>query len=76
MGIAEGTYPFLSWGTQFFDYDNDGWKDLMFVSGHVYPQVDHHEWAHPGRAAAAVSHLNHGKKFEIMPAVEGSGLAE
>jgi hypothetical protein len=37
MGIAEGTYPFLSWGTQFFDYDNDGWKDLMFVSGHVYP---------------------------------------
>jgi hypothetical protein len=44
MGIAEPTYPFLSWGTEFFDYDNDGWKDLMFVSGHVYPQVDEHNW--------------------------------
>ena len=44
MGIAEATYPFLSWGTEFFDYDNDGWKDIMFVSGHVYPQVDQHNW--------------------------------
>jgi len=34
MGIAEPTCAFLTWGTQFFDYDNDGWKDLMFVSGH------------------------------------------
>jgi enediyne biosynthesis protein E4 len=24
MGIAEATYPFLSWGTEFIDYDNDG----------------------------------------------------
>ncbi len=22
-GIAEVTYPFLGWGTSFFDYDND-----------------------------------------------------
>ena len=33
MGIAEVTYPFLSWGTELIDYDNDGWKDIMFVSG-------------------------------------------
>jgi hypothetical protein len=77
MGIAEGTYPFLSWGTQFFDYDNDGWKDLMFVSGHVYPQVDHHEWGTSWAERPLLFHnLNHGKKFEIMPAVEGSGLAD
>jgi hypothetical protein len=48
MGFAEGTYPFLSWGTEFFDYYNDGWKDLMFVSGHVYPQVDRHNWGTGG----------------------------
>src|SRR6202046_3725476 len=27
MGIAQVTYPFLSWATEFIDYDNDGWKD-------------------------------------------------
>jgi hypothetical protein len=34
------TYPFVSWGTGFFDMDNDGWLDLFIANGHVYPQVD------------------------------------
>jgi hypothetical protein len=77
MGIAEATYPFLSWGTQFFDYDNDGWKDLMFVSGHVYPQVDQHNWGTSFAERPLLFHnLDHGKKFEVMPAVEGTGLAD
>ena len=77
MGIAEATYPFLSWGTQFFDYDNDGWKDLMFVSGHVYPQVDKHEWGTSFAERPLLFHnLDHGKKFEVMPAVIGTGLAD
>src|SRR5580693_3486021 len=77
MGIAEGTYPFLSWGTEFFDYDNDGWKDLMFVSGHVYPQVDRHDWGTSWAERPLLFHnLNHGKKFEVMPPVEGTGLAD
>ena len=41
-GIGPPTVPFLTWGTAFFDYDNDGWKDLVFVNGHVYPEVDAH----------------------------------
>ena len=77
MGMAEETYPFLSWGTQFFDYDNDGWKDLMFVSGHVYPQVDQNNWGTSWAERPLLFHnVNHGKKFEIMPAVEGTGLAD
>jgi hypothetical protein len=31
--------PYVKWGDAFFDVDNDGWLDLIFVSGHVYPQV-------------------------------------
>ena len=42
-GIGRPTTPFLTWGTRFFDYDNDGRKDLVFVNGHVYPEVDAHQ---------------------------------
>jgi enediyne biosynthesis protein E4 len=30
----------VKWGTAFVDLDNDGWLDLIAVSGHVYPQLD------------------------------------
>ena len=36
MGMAEITYPFLGWGTEFIDYDNDGWKDILIVNGHLF----------------------------------------
>lgn len=37
---APPSLPYVSWGTAFFDYDNDGWQDLIVVSGHVYPQLE------------------------------------
>jgi hypothetical protein len=39
-GVGERTIPYLGWATFFFDYDNDGFKDLFDASGHVYPEVD------------------------------------
>ena len=77
MGIAEVTYPFLSWATEFIDYDNDGWKDIMSISGHVYPQVDQYNWGTSFAERPLLFHnVDHGKKFEVVPAVEGTGLAD
>jgi len=42
-GAAQGSLPFTSFGTRWFDYDNDGWLDLFITSGAVrlpLPQTD------------------------------------
>jgi enediyne biosynthesis protein E4 len=38
--VALPSLPWVKWGTAFVDMDNDGWLDLIAVTGHVYPQVD------------------------------------
>jgi hypothetical protein len=39
-GVALPSLPWVKWGTAFVDLDDDGWLDLITVTGHVYPQVD------------------------------------
>ncbi len=38
-GVALPSLPWVKWGDAFFDLDNDGWLDLIAVSGQVYPQM-------------------------------------
>jgi enediyne biosynthesis protein E4 len=33
---------YMSWGTGIVDLDNDGWPDIFFVSGSVYPELEKH----------------------------------
>jgi len=74
-GVAEPTVPFLGWGTEFIDYDNDGWKDLFAVNGHVYPLVDQNNWGTTYAERPLLFHNQQGTKFDLVPAVEGTGLA-
>ncbi len=77
MGMAEITYPFLGWATEFIDYDNDGWKDIMTLNGHLLTEVDHHNWGTSYNERPLLFHnLNHGTKFAVVPAVQGTGLAD
>jgi enediyne biosynthesis protein E4 len=85
-GLAQATIPFVGWGDGFLDYDNDGWLDLFMVNGHVYPQVDGHEWGTswaerpllfhnvPGKEAAGAKEPAP-RRFELVPPVKGTGLA-
>jgi hypothetical protein len=39
-GIGAATLPFSGWSTRFFDYDNDGWKDVFVAQGHVMDTIE------------------------------------
>jgi hypothetical protein len=74
-GIREVAVPFVGWGDGLIDYDNDGWKDIMMINGHVYPQVDEHEWGTTYAERPLLFRNLHNGKFEYVPPVKGSGLA-
>lgn len=73
---GRASLPYVGWGCGFFDYDNDGWLDLLVVNGHVYPQL---ETAKLKIAYAQRKLLYHNKrngKFAETGAGAGSGLNE
>ncbi len=75
-GIAVSSIPFVGFGDGFLDYDNDGWKDLLIINGHVYPQVDEHPgWGTSYAQRPLLYHNLKNGKFDLVPAVEGTGLA-
>jgi hypothetical protein len=74
--IADMTIPFLGWGTAFLDYDNDGWKDLLEVNGHVYRNADTNDWGTSWAERPLLFHNIDGKRLEPVPAVQGTALAE
>ena len=34
-GIGERSLPYLAWGVDFVDFNNDGWLDLFIANGHL-----------------------------------------
>jgi hypothetical protein len=75
-GLGEVTIPFLGWGTDFLDYDNDGWKDLFVANGHVYPTVDDHQWGTSYAQQSLLFHNLKNGKFERIGGPAGSALAQ
>jgi hypothetical protein len=76
-GAAQPTIPFVGFGDAFLDYDNDGWLDLFFANGHVYPSVERNaDWGMSYAQRPLLFHNQANGKFELVPAVEGTGLAE
>lgn len=73
-GVGKESFQFLAWGTEFFDYDNDGDKDLFVANGHLFPQLDR---ANLGTSYAQTNQLfeNLGDgTFAEVSRVSGEGL--
>lgn len=68
--VAAVSLPYVGWGTWFFDYDNDGWVDLLVVNGHVYPQLPTY------RQRNFVHHNNRDGTFSEVGAQLGPPFAE
>ncbi|MCI0661348.1 MAG: CRTAC1 family protein [Acidobacteria bacterium] len=68
--------PYVSWGTKFFDYDNDGWLDLFVANGHVYPQVDAAKLDAGYRQRKLLYKNNRNGKFTEIAAQFGEALME
>ena len=39
-GVGGASLPYSGWSTRFFDYDNDGWKDIFVAQGHVMDTIE------------------------------------
>jgi hypothetical protein len=74
-GVAVATRPFVGFGAQFTDYDNDGALDLAIVNGHV---LDNTAQLFPGSSHAQRRLLFHNtgtRRFVEVGKTSGSGFA-
>ena len=67
---------FLGWGCGFFDFDNDGWPDILICNGHVYPEVEQlkTEAGYPQRKLLYRNLRN--ARFEDVSMNAGPGISE
>ncbi len=65
---------YLGWGTMFFDFDNDGWPDLLLVNGHVYPEVDSQHLGSSFKEPRILYHNNGDGTFSDISASAGAGI--
>jgi hypothetical protein len=65
---------YLGWGTMFFDFDNDGWPDLILANGHVYPEVDKYHLGSSYEEPRILYHNNGNGTFTDISESAGAGI--
>jgi hypothetical protein len=70
-GIGKMTLLHSGWGVRFFDYDNDGWKDLMIAQGHDLDTIELTAPTLRYREHLLLAHNDHGKGFTDVSSESG-----
>jgi len=65
---------YISWGAGMPDVDNDGWPDIFWVTGNVYPEVEKHFKQYPHRSPRQVFRNLGNGRFQDVSANSGSGV--
>ena len=73
-GLGKGSIPYLSWGTRFFDVDNDGDRDIFVANGHLESDVEAYENTTFAQRNQLFLNGGDGRFEEYMPAA-GAALA-
>ena len=70
-GLLLPTFPYVGWGTSFFDMDNDGWPDILVANGHAYPQMESVKGGVPYREPLLLFRNNRDRTFEDVTTLSG-----
>jgi len=67
---------FVSWGTGIGDFDNDGYPDILVVTGSVYPEVERKLPDYPYKTPRILFRNLGNGSFEELGEESGPGIAE
>ncbi len=74
-GLGDVGWLFTTFGAKFLDYDNDGWKDILFANGQTFPQMDKYPTGITYAERNLLFHNLHNGQFEEVGRRCGSGMA-
>jgi hypothetical protein len=63
----------VEWGAGMPDLDNDGWPDVVYITGHVYPEIEQHLPQYPHRGPRMVFQGQGGTRFADVSRESGPG---
>ena len=75
-GLSAISLLHSGWGVRFFDYDNDGWKDLLIVQSHVIDTIQLSEPHLRYRESPLLLWNDKGKRFVDVSARSGEVFRE
>jgi hypothetical protein len=67
---------YVSWGVGMPDLDNDGWPDVFYVTGSVYPEVEKHFNQYAYRGPRLVFRNLGNRRFHDVTSQTGPGVNE
>jgi hypothetical protein len=65
---------YVEWGTGFVDFDNDGWSDVLIVTGSVYPEVEKIFKEYPHRGPRLVYQNLRNGRFRDVTTLMGPAI--